>query len=164
MTRPGGRLVAVTNGQHHLQELREIAGHAAWARTFTRENGADAIGRHFARVERRDADGWITIDDDETVRRLHRLARRRRARRSRPVRAPAAEPAGDIDLRRHTMIRVAELIERKRNGEAHSDEELTELMLGYASGEIPDYQLAAWCMAVYFRGLTARRRTRSPTR
>ena len=52
------------------------------------------------------------------------------------------------------MIRVAELIERKRNGEAHSDEELTELMLGYARGEIPDYQLAAWCMAVYFRGLT----------
>jgi pyrimidine-nucleoside phosphorylase len=53
------------------------------------------------------------------------------------------------------MIRATELIERKRNGEAHSAEELTELILGYARGEIPDYQLAAWCMAVYFRGLNA---------
>ena len=33
-------------------------------------------------------------------------------------------------------------------------EELTELILGHASGEIPDYQLAAFCMAVYFRGMT----------
>jgi SAM-dependent methyltransferase len=68
VTRPGGRLVAVTNGEQHLEELRAIAGNAAWARTFTRENGAKSIGRHFARVERRDADGWITIDDDEVVR------------------------------------------------------------------------------------------------
>ncbi len=52
------------------------------------------------------------------------------------------------------MIRVADLIERKRNGEAHDPDELTELILGYARGDIPDYQLAAWCMAVYFRGLS----------
>ena len=66
--RPGGRLVAVTNSEEHLRELRELAGSAAWERTFTRENGAEAIGRHFAHVERRDADGWITIDDDATIR------------------------------------------------------------------------------------------------
>jgi SAM-dependent methyltransferase len=66
--RPGGRLVAATNSKDHLRELREIAGNAAWARTFTRENGAEVIGRHFSRVERRDADGWVTIEDDETVR------------------------------------------------------------------------------------------------
>ena len=30
------------------------------------------------------------------------------------------------------------------------------LVSGYASGEIPDYQMAAWCMAVFFRGLTGR--------
>lgn len=65
--RPGGRLVAVTNAEHHLAELRALAGPAAWERTFTRESGADAIGRHFASVERRDADGWITIDDEETI-------------------------------------------------------------------------------------------------
>ncbi|MEX0851096.1 MAG: thymidine phosphorylase, partial [Gaiellaceae bacterium] len=54
------------------------------------------------------------------------------------------------------MIRAAELIERKRNGEELSDEEISELVLGYARGEIPDYQMAAWCMAVYFRGLSGR--------
>jgi pyrimidine-nucleoside phosphorylase len=53
------------------------------------------------------------------------------------------------------MIRPAELIERKRNGEELGDGELTELVLGYGRGEIPDYQLAAFCMAVWFRGLTA---------
>ena len=65
--RPGGRLVATTNSADHLKELREIAGTAAWKRVFTRENGAEIIGRHFDRVQRRDADGWVTIDDDEVV-------------------------------------------------------------------------------------------------
>jgi pyrimidine-nucleoside phosphorylase len=52
------------------------------------------------------------------------------------------------------MIRPAELIERKRDGRELSADELAELVLGYARGEIPDYQLAAFCMAVYFRGLS----------
>jgi len=52
------------------------------------------------------------------------------------------------------MIRPAELIERKRDGGELSADELTELVLGYSRGEIPDYQLAAFCMAVYFRGLS----------
>jgi len=51
------------------------------------------------------------------------------------------------------MIRPAELIERKRNGEELSPDEISELVLGYTRGEVPDYQMAAWCMAVYFRGL-----------
>ena len=54
------------------------------------------------------------------------------------------------------MIRVPELIERKRNGEELSGEEISELVLGFARGDVPDYQMAAWCMAVYFRGLTGR--------
>jgi SAM-dependent methyltransferase len=67
--RPGGRLVAVTNAEDHLRELREIAGAAAWAaRPFTRENGAATLERHFATVERRDADGWVTISEHEAVR------------------------------------------------------------------------------------------------
>jgi pyrimidine-nucleoside phosphorylase len=53
------------------------------------------------------------------------------------------------------MIRPAELIQRKRDGGELSQAELHELMLGYARDEIPDYQLAAFCMAVYFRGLTS---------
>jgi pyrimidine-nucleoside phosphorylase len=54
------------------------------------------------------------------------------------------------------VIRVPELIERKRNGEELADEEIAELILGYSRGEIPDYQLSAWCMAVYFKGLSGR--------
>ena len=54
------------------------------------------------------------------------------------------------------MIRVPELIERKRNGGELSDEEISELVLGFTRGEIPDYQMAAWCMAVYFKGLDGR--------
>jgi pyrimidine-nucleoside phosphorylase len=53
------------------------------------------------------------------------------------------------------VIRVAELIERKRDGGALTPAELEELMLGYARDEVPDYQLAAFCMAVFFRGLTS---------
>jgi pyrimidine-nucleoside phosphorylase len=53
------------------------------------------------------------------------------------------------------VIHPAELIERKRNGEELAAGEISDLILGYARGEIPDYQLAAFCMAVYFRGMTA---------
>ena len=53
------------------------------------------------------------------------------------------------------MINAVELIQRKRDGGELSAEELSELVLGHASGEIPDYQLAAFCMAVYFRGLSS---------
>ena len=52
------------------------------------------------------------------------------------------------------MIRPAELSEQKRNGGEHDPAELAELILAYARDEVPDYQMAAWCMAVYFRGLT----------
>jgi pyrimidine-nucleoside phosphorylase len=53
-------------------------------------------------------------------------------------------------------IRAAELIERKRNGAELSEDEISELVLGYARGDVPDYQMAAWCMAVYYKGLTGR--------
>jgi pyrimidine-nucleoside phosphorylase len=53
------------------------------------------------------------------------------------------------------VIRPAELIERKRDGGQLTPEEINELVLGHARGDIPDYQLAAFCMAVYFRGLSA---------
>jgi pyrimidine-nucleoside phosphorylase len=52
------------------------------------------------------------------------------------------------------VIRPAELIQRKRDGEELPADELGDLILGYARGEVPDYQMAAFCMAVYFRGLS----------
>ena len=65
VVRPAGRLVAVTNSVDHLKELHELAGRDASERLwqFRRENGEDLLLRHFARVERRDADGWVTFDD-----------------------------------------------------------------------------------------------------
>ena len=53
------------------------------------------------------------------------------------------------------MIPAAELIQRKRDGDELSSGELADLVLGYTHGEIPDYQMAAFLMAVYFRGLSA---------
>ncbi|RDI75076.1 pyrimidine-nucleoside phosphorylase [Gaiella occulta] len=52
-------------------------------------------------------------------------------------------------------IRPAELIERKRDGGELSAGEVSELILAYARDEVPDYQMAAWCMAAYFKGLSA---------
>jgi pyrimidine-nucleoside phosphorylase len=52
------------------------------------------------------------------------------------------------------VIRPAELIERKRNGGELSEEEIRELVLGYTRGEIPEYQMSAFLMAVYFRGMS----------
>jgi pyrimidine-nucleoside phosphorylase len=54
------------------------------------------------------------------------------------------------------VIRAADLIERKRSGEELSDEEISELVLGFTRGDVPDYQMSAWCMAVYFKGLSGR--------
>jgi pyrimidine-nucleoside phosphorylase len=53
------------------------------------------------------------------------------------------------------VIRPAELIQRKRDGAELEAGEIAELILAYARDEIPDYQMAAFCMAVYFQGLTA---------
>jgi SAM-dependent methyltransferase len=64
---PGGRLVAVTNGRTHLQELRELLGGDFPTRTFSDENAEALLGRHFARVERRDAGGTIEFPDRKTL-------------------------------------------------------------------------------------------------
>lgn len=52
-------------------------------------------------------------------------------------------------------MRASEVIQRKRDGHEVAQEELTEFVLAYARGEVPDYQAAAFCMAVFFRGLTS---------
>jgi pyrimidine-nucleoside phosphorylase len=52
------------------------------------------------------------------------------------------------------VIPPAELIQRKRDGAELSDAEIGDLVLAYARDEVPDYQMAAFCMAAYFKGLT----------
>lgn len=57
-------------------------------------------------------------------------------------------------------MRAVDIITKKRGtvlcpkGEALTPEELDFLIKGYVRGEIPDYQIAAWLMAVYFNGMT----------
>jgi len=51
-------------------------------------------------------------------------------------------------------MRPADLIERKRNGEELPASELADFVLAYARDEVPEYQMAAFCMAVYFKGMT----------
>jgi SAM-dependent methyltransferase len=101
--RPAGRLVAVTNAVDHLQELWELAGRASsFARfTFSSENGEESLQQHFARVERRDAHGWVTMDDEAI----------RRYGASWEDLAPlvSAPPLGHpIRVRRHSTVFVAE--------------------------------------------------------
>ena len=48
---------------------------------------------------------------------------------------------------------VPRLIERKRDGGRLEPQEIRELVLAYAKGQVPDYQVAAFLMAVYFHGL-----------
>ncbi len=51
-------------------------------------------------------------------------------------------------------MRTVDLIQRKRNGEELSSEEITWLVDGYTKGAIPDYQVSAFLMAVYYQSMT----------
>ncbi len=50
-------------------------------------------------------------------------------------------------------MNARDLIRAKRDGGAHGADEIEALVAGYTSGAIPDYQMAAWLMAAFFRGL-----------
>ncbi len=52
-------------------------------------------------------------------------------------------------------MRVTELIHKKRQGGSLSDAEIRWLIENYTAGRIPDYQMSAFTMAVWFRGMTA---------
>src|SRR5262249_28407204 len=111
----------------------------------------DRVDRPLARV--RDA---AHLRGGEERRRPHP---RRRIRRRRSDGEPLARRQGagarhsrPAD-RRVVVGHAAELIRRKRDGGKIPGDELSELILEYARGNVPDYQLAAFCMAVYFRGL-----------
>ena len=51
-------------------------------------------------------------------------------------------------------MRMVDLIQKKRRGEAHTKEEIQHIIRGFTQGEIPDYQMSAWMMAVCFQGMT----------
>jgi pyrimidine-nucleoside phosphorylase len=53
-------------------------------------------------------------------------------------------------------MRTVDLIQRKRDGAELAPEEIEFLVDGYTSGEIPDYQMSAFLMAVFFSGMTDR--------
>jgi pyrimidine-nucleoside phosphorylase len=51
-------------------------------------------------------------------------------------------------------MNVVTLISRKRDGGELSADEIGSLISGYVRGDVPDYQMSAWAMAVYLRGMT----------
>jgi len=57
-------------------------------------------------------------------------------------------------------MRTVDLIQRKRDGDELTPEEIEFLVEGYTRGEIPDYQMSAFLMAVFFSGMSDREVTR----
>ncbi|MET3293075.1 UNVERIFIED_CONTAM: pyrimidine-nucleoside phosphorylase [Brevibacillus sp. OAP136] len=51
-------------------------------------------------------------------------------------------------------MRMVDVIEKKRNGHELTQQEIQFLIKGYTNGDIPDYQMSAFAMAVYFQGMT----------
>ncbi len=50
-------------------------------------------------------------------------------------------------------MRMYDIIQKKRDGQVLDETEIQWFVEGYASGKIPDYQMAALCMAIYFQGM-----------
>jgi pyrimidine-nucleoside phosphorylase len=53
-------------------------------------------------------------------------------------------------------MRVVDIIRKKRQGEELSKEEIEFMVLGFTHGEIPDYQMSAFLMAILWRGMSER--------
>ncbi|MBI3962246.1 MAG: hypothetical protein HY335_05800 [Deinococcus sp.] len=56
-------------------------------------------------------------------------------------------------------MRAVDIIRRKRDGEELSGQEIKFFVQGYTQGEVPDYQAAAWLMAIVWRGMSQREAT-----
>ena len=52
-------------------------------------------------------------------------------------------------------MRAVDFIQHKRDGKEHSAQHIREWIEQYCKGEIPDYQMSSWLMAVYFNGMSA---------
>ena len=53
-------------------------------------------------------------------------------------------------------MRAVDLIQKKRDGLALTQEEISWLIEGYVNGQVPDYQMSALAMAIYFKGMSTR--------
>jgi pyrimidine-nucleoside phosphorylase len=55
-------------------------------------------------------------------------------------------------------MRIVDLIEKKRDGNEFTTDEINLIIQGYTNGSIPDYQMSALTMAIFFKGMTDRER------
>lgn len=53
-------------------------------------------------------------------------------------------------------MRAVDLIQKKRDGLTLTQEEISWLIEGYVNGQVPDYQMSALAMAIYFKGMSTR--------
>jgi len=51
-------------------------------------------------------------------------------------------------------MRIVDLINKKKHGDSLTKEEIDFFIFGYTKGELPDYQVSALLMAIYFKGMT----------
>jgi pyrimidine-nucleoside phosphorylase len=56
-------------------------------------------------------------------------------------------------------MRIIDLIQKKKRGQVLSKEEISFIINGYVSGDIPDYQISALLMAIYFQGMNKQETT-----
>jgi ubiquinone/menaquinone biosynthesis C-methylase UbiE len=100
--RPGGELIAVTNGSDHLKELWALVGEGSYELSFNAENGARLLGEHFAAVSSVPVRGRVTFLDQEAVRRYVSASIQRSNLADRVP--PLTEP---LSARTHQAILVA---------------------------------------------------------
>src|SRR5256885_1820620 len=58
-------------------------------------------------------------------------------------------------LKRTAPMHIPSVIEKKRDGGELTADEISALIGAFTRGELPDYQMSALAMAIYFRGMTA---------